>query len=401
MRKFRKISCPILLLLLSPLLEAAPNPSTEQRTHTQKASHVSQTSSKLSALRESLIVFASTFLFILLSLWGYKQWQTTNPLQPLFSSNIYEDKKEPPLENLIQKIAKNASISPQSSPDTTISQPKNTPIVDPTQQALLRAIDAHTEEKAFFDTLEKAIASDQTVPHWVSTCTQRGYIHILCYYQHTSAKSLQDQIKQEDPTQKLILAAIPAYHHLVQQSHVEIVKLLIKAGANLDWENRGESALIKLVQLSAAASDADEPASKAMILTLIDLLIAGKANLDLQNEKKETALILSARFGQTAIAQKLITAGANLDLQNKQGKTALMMAFLMTNLPIADLLLDHNAHTLLQVPHPSLAYAMYRQALDFAETMRGVDLAQKDRIIAKLKNKIKLQKKDPAFKVDT
>ena len=55
------------------------------------------------------------------------------------------------------------------------------------------------------------------------------------------------------------------------------------------------------------------------LLDLID-------NIDYQNEKGRTALILASKFGHEQVVQTLVSAGANVDIQDNEGWTALMIA---------------------------------------------------------------------------
>ena len=56
------------------------------------------------------------------------------------------------------------------------------------------------------------------------------------------------------------------------------------------------------------------------------LLIENGADLGLQTEKGETALMYAIKRGFTDIAKKLIDKGANLDLEDNDGITALEWA---------------------------------------------------------------------------
>ena len=50
------------------------------------------------------------------------------------------------------------------------------------------------------------------------------------------------------------------------------------------------------------------------------------ANLDVQGQYGDTALIITASKGHTEIVMALVGAGANLDVQDEDGDTALILA---------------------------------------------------------------------------
>ena len=62
-------------------------------------------------------------------------------------------------------------------------------------------------------------------------------------------------------------------------------------------------------------------------MLLLDLVRSNNhANVNEQDRKGNTVLMLASMRGYTEIARLLIEAGADLDLKNKKGKTALILA---------------------------------------------------------------------------
>lgn len=145
----------------------------------------------------------------------------------------------------------------------------------------------------------------------------------------------------------------------------DMVLALLEAGANPNLQNKdGETALIQvareynahykkaasymasnsifasLLQKGTNPNIQDKTGSTALMyaaggdwtgggrLDLVQLLLAQKSklNLNLQNNRGETALMLAVRKGDQEITQALLAAGANPNIQNKQGKTTLTMA---------------------------------------------------------------------------
>jgi ankyrin repeat protein len=61
-------------------------------------------------------------------------------------------------------------------------------------------------------------------------------------------------------------------------------------------------------------------------IEIVKELIKAGANLDLQDTNGETALMRACKHGHEEIIKELIRAGANFELKNKNGQTALMIA---------------------------------------------------------------------------
>jgi uncharacterized protein len=58
----------------------------------------------------------------------------------------------------------------------------------------------------------------------------------------------------------------------------------------------------------------------------VSFLVATGANIDLQNDEEQSALMLSSRWGHDEIARILIAAGANIHLADEAGNTALLLS---------------------------------------------------------------------------
>ena len=123
---------------------------------------------------------------------------------------------------------------------------------------------------------------------------------------------------------------------------VEIVQLLLKAGARVNEEYWGS------VPITTAASNEK--------MKCMEVLMDAGANLDHQNNQGWTALMEAARHGKPEVAKFLLTNGASTNLQNRDGLTALSLAAAWGHGDIVHMLLDAGANTDLHGGSPPFNY---------------------------------------------
>jgi ankyrin repeat protein len=105
----------------------------------------------------------------------------------------------------------------------------------------------------------------------------------------------------------------PMLHHAVTRSRLDIVELLLNAGADVNGIDKyGATALH-----AAAMMDHDQIAS---------LLIARKADVEAARPAGWTPLHNAAHYGATEVAKLLLAAGANADAKDEKGMTPLNLA---------------------------------------------------------------------------
>ena len=99
-----------------------------------------------------------------------------------------------------------------------------------------------------------------------------------------------------------------------QNSHVQLVEVLIQAGADVNTFNSvtGDTSLIY-------ASDSGQS-------SCMQKLLEYNAKVNIHGKNGDTALICAARNGHDKCLQVLIDTGANLNIQNNNGNTALIAA---------------------------------------------------------------------------
>eukprot|EP00439_Symbiodinium_sp_Y106_P023855 s1984_g2.t3 len=114
--------------------------------------------------------------------------------------------------------------------------------------------------------------------------------------------------------------------------HVEIVRLLLEAGADKDLaDNDGYTPLIS--------------ASSRGHVEIARLLLEAGANKDMATSDGATALMFASGRGDVEVARLLLQAGADPDLGDDDGDTPLMIASSDGHVDIARLLLEAGANT--------------------------------------------------------
>ncbi len=96
-----------------------------------------------------------------------------------------------------------------------------------------------------------------------------------------------------------------------QCGNIPAVKLLLKAGANIDRKYHGKTSLMEVGYFNCNNADT------------VKTLIAEEAEIDAQDWQDNTALMHFIKRGDLANTQAIIKAGAKLELKNNGGKTAL------------------------------------------------------------------------------
>ncbi|MCB9208381.1 MAG: ankyrin repeat domain-containing protein [Ignavibacteriales bacterium] len=133
-------------------------------------------------------------------------------------------------------------------------------------------------------------------------------------------------------------------HSAIYMRDLEAIKQHIKAGSDINVQ---ENFLKSTPLITAAALDEPEAAK---------LLIDAGAKIDYQNMDGSTALITAAALGKTNTAKVLIDAGADLNIQNNEGSTALITAAFLCNTEIVKALLEKGADKTILNKRGSTAY---------------------------------------------
>lgn len=119
-------------------------------------------------------------------------------------------------------------------------------------------------------------------------------------------------------------------HFAVENGNLEIVQVLLNAGAKINFKNSEKRTPLMML---------DEDATPE----LVNLLLRYGAQVESVDKEKNTALIVAASYSSKDVVQTLINAGANVNAVNIQGETALMHAAENGDSEIVRLLLNAGA----------------------------------------------------------
>jgi len=145
------------------------------------------------------------------------------------------------------------------------------------------------------------------------------------------AKSVRALLQQHVPVTATEADGSTALHDAVRHDHLEIVQLLIAAGADVKTATR-----YNITPLSLACANGNA----AMIERLLD---AG-ADPNSASEEGQTALMTASLTGKADAVKLLIARGAKVNAaEPNQGQTALMWAASDGRTPAAEMLLEFNA----------------------------------------------------------
>jgi hypothetical protein len=102
-------------------------------------------------------------------------------------------------------------------------------------------------------------------------------------------------------------------HAAVENGNVEMVQVLLNAGAKINAKNYEKQTPLMML---------DEDAKPE----LVNLLLRYRAKITSVDKEGNTPLMHVAAYGNEEVLQALVTAGSNVNAINKKGKTALMFA---------------------------------------------------------------------------
>ena len=141
-----------------------------------------------------------------------------------------------------------------------------------------------------------------------------------------------------------------ALHDAAFSGHLAIVTLLLEAGADVNVRNeQGETALHKVVSTGHLERIASRKQGGAAVLqdaihynhsAIVNRLLAAEADVNVRNDRGETALHKAAWSANPAIVKLLLEAGIEVNARERAGETALHRAARSGHSEIVKLLLE-------------------------------------------------------------
>jgi ankyrin repeat protein len=149
--------------------------------------------------------------------------------------------------------------------------------------------------------------------------------------------NLSESFDSYDPYELMIIPPNKKVEMIVRECeksnpNLDLISDLITLGANLNWQDEDN---YNFTPLHVAANRGK--------VEIARMLIDAGANLNVQNEWDGTPLLVAIRWDKVEIARMLIDAGADLDVQEKGGWTPLHWAAGRGQVEIARMLIDAGA----------------------------------------------------------
>jgi len=121
----------------------------------------------------------------------------------------------------------------------------------------------------------------------------------------------------------------------IENKHPNIISILIDKGVDVNFENLQSSTALPGLLIMAIRSNN---------LQIVNLLIQAKVNINARDDKGFTALIYASQLGYAEIVDRLLTAEVDINVQISEGSTALMRASKFNHIEIVQKLIAAGAH---------------------------------------------------------
>lgn len=114
-------------------------------------------------------------------------------------------------------------------------------------------------------------------------------------------------------------------------------------------DNDGNTVLMRIASSKAITKEN---------MQVVEFLIERKADLNVVNNDRHTALVLAINNNNTEIAKLFVEKGAKLDIADRNGYTALMWAVENNNAEMVKLLINKRANVFLKTKDGETAYSI-------------------------------------------
>lgn len=128
----------------------------------------------------------------------------------------------------------------------------------------------------------------------------------------------------------------PALHIALKTGNSDMVRLLLKSGADMARQDSSEGNSALHVAASSGRED--------IVRLLLDQPNAPLGNLEMANFLGQTPLFMAVQSDNEAVTAQLLDAGADISVKDSMGNSVLHLAVERESIPIAALLLARGAH---------------------------------------------------------
>jgi len=145
---------------------------------------------------------------------------------------------------------------------------------------------------------------------------------------------VEELLARPDCNANGVFAGHTALQAASQNGHLEVLRLLLRSGANLELEDKdGDQAVHH-------AAFGDEPG-------VMEVIAASGADLNARNKRRQTALHIAVNKGHVGVVKVLLGLSCHPSLQDSEGDTPLHDAISKKRDDMLALLLDHSADIML------------------------------------------------------
>lgn len=135
------------------------------------------------------------------------------------------------------------------------------------------------------------------------------YLYVIEHQEFDAMNFLRDEWLREWATLENEYEKMPNLFHVINEDDLDILKVLITAGADLNIQNEEGWTPLHIAALHNNTE-------------IVSMLVTAGAHLNVQNESGLTPLIVAASNNNKEVVQILIFAGADLDLVDNYGRKA-------------------------------------------------------------------------------
>ena len=125
----------------------------------------------------------------------------------------------------------------------------------------------------------------------------------------------------------------------IMNGNAELVEALLSAGVDV---NDTES-LPKPAMRLAMSTCAGKKLETEQILTMMEVLFAHGAKVNVPGEKELSALMVASQWCPAPVVRRLLKADADMNFKTSLGISPLSMAFIMNNLDAAEVMIESGA----------------------------------------------------------